>query len=55
MIVIGGLVLGAFIGVLTARKYGGSRLDMAQYGAGFGIVFGVIGLILTLILFRAGV
>lgn len=52
MFVIGGLVLGAIGGALTARRRGGKPADMAQYAAGFGIAFGLLGLFLTLILDR---
>lgn len=52
MIVIGGLVLGAIVGGLTARWRGGKAADIAQYAAGFGIAFALVGLFLTLILDR---
>lgn len=52
MIIIAGFVLGAIYGVRTARKAGGKRLDLLQYGAGFGIAFSLVGLVLTLILDR---
>jgi hypothetical protein len=52
MFVIGGLVLGAIVGALTARRRGGKPADMAQYAAGFGIAFGLLGLFATLILDR---
>lgn len=50
MIVIAGLVFGGLGGALLARKRGGKGLDMAQYAAGFGIAFGLLGLFATLIL-----
>ncbi|MDM7930845.1 hypothetical protein [Tabrizicola sp.] len=52
MFVIGGLVLGVIVGALTARRRGGKPADMAQYAAGFGIAFGLLGLFATLILDR---
>lgn len=52
MIVIAGLVLGVVIGAVTARKRGGARLDMAQYAAGYGIAFTLLGLIATIIIER---
>lgn len=52
MIVIAGLILGAAIGARTAIKRGGKRLDALQYGAGYGICFGLIGLFLTLFIDR---
>lgn len=45
-------IIGVLIGGLTARKRGGNRLDIAQYAAGFGIAFMLIGLILTVMLDR---
>lgn len=47
MFVIGGMVLGALWGGFTARKRGGRPLDIAQYAAGYGILFAVIGVALT--------
>jgi hypothetical protein len=52
MFVIGGLVLGAITGGFTARRRGGKAADIAQYAAGFGIAFGLLGLFLTLFLDR---
>ncbi|UWQ76288.1 hypothetical protein [Leisingera sp. M658] len=52
MIVIAGLVLGALIGVMKARKRGGNTLDMLQYGAVYAIVFGMIGLLATILTHR---
>lgn len=52
MIIIGGLVLGVILGVLQAKKLGGSRLDMAQYGTGYGIALTLVGVIITIILSR---
>ncbi len=55
MFVIGGALLGAVIGAITARKRGGSRLDMAQYAAGFGIAFAIAGMLLTIGIHRLAV
>ncbi len=52
MIVIGGFILGAVVGALTARQRGGKPADMAQYAAGFGIAFCLLGLFLTILLER---
>jgi hypothetical protein len=52
MFVIGGLVLGALGGGWTARRKGGKPADIAQYAAVYGILFGLLGLFLTLILDR---
>jgi hypothetical protein len=50
MIVLGAAVFGILSGVMTARKRGGTRLDQAQYGAGFGIAFAILGLFATIAL-----
>lgn len=52
MIVLGSAVLGILLGVLTAKKRGGAKLDMAQYGAAFGIAFALAGLIVTIVIHR---
>ena len=52
MIVLAGLLGGGAVGALTAKRRGGNRLDMAQYAAGYGIAFGLIGLFLTIFLER---
>jgi ABC-type Mn2+/Zn2+ transport system permease subunit len=52
MLVIGGLILGALAGGLTARRRGGKPADMAQWSAVWGILFGLAGLFLTLFLDR---
>lgn len=55
MIVLGSALLGILIGVMTAKKRGGAKLDMAQYGASFGIAFALVGLILTIVIHRMAV
>ena len=50
MIVLAGLVFGVIYGTLTARRRNGNRLDMAQYAAGYGIAFTLLGVFLTLII-----
>ena len=52
VVVLGMAILGAILGALTARKRNGSGADMAQYAAGYGIGFALIGLVLSLILVR---
>ena len=42
--------LGAFWGARLAKKRGGNRSDMAQYGVAYGIVFGLVGLFFVLFL-----
>ncbi len=53
MIVIIGLVAGIILGVLSAKKRGGNRLDMLQYAAVYSIIFMLIGFLLTIIIHRA--
>lgn len=55
MFVLAGIFIGAAFGAITARKRGGDRADMAQYGAGYGIALGLAGLIVTVIIHRAAV
>ena len=52
MIVLAGLLIGVFIGIATAKRRGGNRLDMAQYAAGFAIAFMILGVFLTLLIER---
>ena len=52
MIVITAAIFGALLGALRARQYGGSRLDMAQWAAGFAILFAVIGMIASIAIAR---
>jgi len=53
MIVIGLAILGAIIGGMTARKRNGNRKDIAQYAAGYGMAFLILGMFLTVIIDRA--
>lgn len=48
-----GLVIGALIGAIVAKRRGGNGLDMAQYAGGFAIIFAVLGLFLAIYLARA--
>jgi len=52
VIVIVFALLGAAFGVWRARRRNGNRLDMAQYGAIFALIFAVIGVFLTIYLDR---
>lgn len=49
MIALAGLVFGALYGGFIAKKRGGKALDMLQYAVGFGIAFGLLGMLLTII------
>lgn len=48
MIVVLGVLLGAALGVRQVRRMQGSRLDMLQYGAVWGIIGGLVGLFVTI-------
>ncbi|MFC7704909.1 hypothetical protein ACFQXB_11950 [Plastorhodobacter daqingensis] len=48
MIVLAGIVIGAIIGVMQARKRQGNRLDMAQYAAAWAIFLALIGVFITI-------
>lgn len=54
MIVLAGALAGAAYGAWLARKRGGTRADIAQYAAGYGIAFAILGLFVTLFLARGG-
>jgi hypothetical protein len=49
-----GILIGAAFGAWRARQRGGNRLDMAQWGAVYAIIFGMAGLILAITLGRMG-
>jgi hypothetical protein len=50
MIVTLAALCGAVVGALTAKRREGSGLDMAQYGFGYAVAFGVVALVATTIL-----
>ena len=50
-----GMVFGALLGAVVAKRKGGNRLDMAQYAGGFAIIFGLIGLFVAIYLARAAI
>ncbi|WP_172677845.1 hypothetical protein [Ruegeria sp. 6PALISEP08] len=52
VVVLGMAILGAILGALTAKKRNGNGADMAQYAAGYGIAFALIGLVISLVLVR---
>ncbi|PZX18533.1 hypothetical protein LX81_01167 [Palleronia aestuarii] len=52
MIVLAGALIGAVWGARLARKRGGKRLDMAQYGAACAIAGTLLGLIVTIVVER---
>lgn len=52
MIVIAGIVFGAIWGGLLAKRRKGNTFDIAHYAAGYGIVFGILGLFVTIFIER---
>lgn len=50
MIVIAGLIFGAVLGAVRARTRKGNRLDILHYTAVHAIVFGVLGMFVTLLI-----
>lgn len=49
---LGGLVLGAVLGALAARRRGGKTADLVQWGAVCALVLGLIGLIVMIAIDR---
>ena len=52
MIIIGFTIIGIGLGMMTARKRKGTRADQAQYAAGYGIAFALLGLLISIVLER---
>lgn len=52
MFVIGGLLVGAIGGGLRAKARGGKIADIAQFAVVYAILFGLLGLFITLYLDR---
>lgn len=50
---LGGLVIGAVLGVLLARRHEGKRADMVQFGVVGALIFGVIGVFILVFIERA--
>jgi len=48
MILFFSATFGAILGGFTAKRRGGTRLDIAQYATGYAIAFAIIGLFVTL-------
>jgi hypothetical protein len=49
---LGGLVIGALLGALGARRRGGKTADLLQWAAVGGILLGIAGLVVLLVLDR---
>jgi hypothetical protein len=52
MIVIGGAAVGAVVGALAAKRQGGKVADIAQYAAASAMLFGILGMIATVVVDR---
>ncbi|MCA0848371.1 apolipoprotein acyltransferase [Salipiger thiooxidans] len=50
MIVIAGVLIGAILGGLTARRRKGNTADIAQFVVVYAIAFGLLGLVATIVL-----
>ena len=50
---LAGLILGAVFGAFRAKAQGGKRLDMLQWGAGFAVAFGLVGLFVLIFIERS--
>ena len=50
--VFGGMLIGAIVGGMTARRRGGRPLDIAQYAAAYGIMFALVGLAIRVAISR---
>lgn len=48
MFVIAGVLGGAILGARLAFRHGGRKLDALQYAVGLAILFGLIGLFITI-------
>lgn len=49
---LAGLILGAIAGAFAAHRRGGTRADIAQWAAVWGIGLGAAGVLLTVLLLR---
>lgn len=52
-LVYAGLVLGALVGAFQAKRNDGQTKDVLQWAAVYGIIFGIIGLFLTIFILRS--
>ena len=49
----GGIILGAIFGAIGAMMKGGKTLDLLQWAAVFGMLFGLIGLFILIFIERS--
>ena len=52
MIVLGMALLGVALGLLTAYRRKGNRLDMLHYAAGYALAFAALGMVATVLVDR---
>ncbi|SFK57025.1 hypothetical protein [Shimia haliotis] len=52
MIVLVGTLLGLLTGGTIAKRRGGKKLDILQYAVIYAMIFGILGLFITLIIHR---
>jgi len=50
---LSGIVIGVVLGALRAKMRGGKLLDVLQWGAVFGMIFGLIGLFILVMIERS--
>lgn len=55
MIVLVSALLGALTGGTIAKRRGGKRLDILQYGAVYAMFFAIIGLFITIFIHRMAI
>lgn len=46
------ILVGVVVGATTALRRGGRKLDALHYAAGFGIAFGLLGFVASLLIVR---
>jgi len=52
---LGGIIIGALIGAIRAKKRGGTVMDMLQWGTAFAVMLGIVGLFVLVFMQRAAV
>jgi len=50
-----GILIGALVGIFSAKRRGGKALDLWQWGAVLGIIGGVIGLFVLIYIERVAI
>jgi len=50
-----GILFGALFGIFSAKRKGGKRLDLIQWGAVVGIIGGILGLFILVFIERAAI